>query len=72
MGEYIVNGEVVDVRSNKPTALDLKLANQSVETDWVMASMPGGKVQKLDDTDYLPGEANEYAVITPHRYGMTA
>ena len=42
MGNYIVNGEIVDVREERPTAADLKRYSKSVLSDWVMASMPDG------------------------------
>ena len=44
MGNYLVNGEVIDVREGRPTAADLKRHSKSVLSDWVMASMPNGQI----------------------------
>lgn len=69
MGEYIVNGEVIDISGNHPTAADLKSANNSLATDWVMAEMPDGSVAKVEDNSKLPVTAISYAVVTPYQYG---
>jgi hypothetical protein len=69
MGTYVVNGEVVDLRQDQPTAQDLKLHTQSVPSDWVMAAMPGGQVVKLNDHDVLPPNAEYLSIVTPFTYG---
>jgi hypothetical protein len=69
MGNYIVNGEVVDVREDRPTAADLKRHSKSVLSDWVMASMPDGQIVKLEDHKPLPAQAVDYSVVTPFTYG---
>ncbi|PKW15052.1 hypothetical protein A8926_2730 [Saccharopolyspora spinosa] len=70
LGRYIVNGEVIDVREDQPTAKQLKAQTQSVPGDWVMANMPGGEVVKLDDRDPLPANAVDYSIVTPFTYGL--
>ena len=72
MGHYIVNGEVIDVRDERPTARDLKRHGNSVSTDWVMATMANGEVVKLEDHDPLPANAVNYATIVPYEYGMSS
>jgi hypothetical protein len=69
MGNYIVNGEVIDVRGEQPTAADLKRQANSVLSDWVMASMPNGQIVKLEDHRPLPANAVDYSVVTPFTYG---
>jgi hypothetical protein len=69
MGNYIVNGEVVDVREERPTAADLKRRSKSVLSDWVMASMPDGQIVKIEDNRPLPANAVDYSVVTPFTYG---
>ncbi|MFY9808802.1 MAG: hypothetical protein WCC38_06530 [Pseudonocardiaceae bacterium] len=69
MGNYIVNGEVVDVRGERPTAADLKREANTVLSDWVMASMPNGQIVKLEDHKPLPVNAVDYSVVTPFTYG---
>ncbi len=54
MGKYVVNGEVIDIQEDRPTALDLKKNAGSVATDWVMAKLPSGEILKLDDREVLP------------------
>lgn len=70
MGEYVVNGEVIDVREDRPTAAHLKQYANSVPTDWVMASMPGGEIVKLEDRQVLPANAIDYSIVTPFTYGV--
>lgn len=70
MGEYIVNGEVIDVREDRPTAADLKREAKGARTDWVMAGMPGGQIVKLDDNEELPSNATDYSVVAPFTYGQ--
>ncbi len=72
MGNYMVNGEIIDVREDRPTAADLKRHTNSVLSDWVMASMPDGQIVKLDDHKPLPADAVDYSVVTPFSYGHTA
>ncbi|MGH7928984.1 MAG: hypothetical protein ACREQV_14440 [Candidatus Binatia bacterium] len=70
MGEYIVNGDIIDVREDRPTAAHLKQYANSVPTDWVMASMPGGEIVKLEDHQALPANVVDYSVVTPFTYGV--
>ena len=72
MGNYMVNGEIIDVREEQPTAADLKRHSKSVLSDWVMASMPNGKIVKLENDKPLPANAVDYSVVTPFTYGCTA
>lgn len=72
MGNYMVNGEIIDVREEQPTAADLKRHSKSVLSDWVMASMPNGKIVKLEDHKPLPASAVDYSVVTPFTYGCMA
>ena len=69
MGNYIVNGEVVDVREERPTAADLKRHSKGVLSDWVMASMPDGQIVKIEDNKPLPPNALDYSVVPPFTYG---
>jgi hypothetical protein len=69
MGEYVVNGEVIDLRQDRPTAADLKRAAGSPASDWVMATMVGGQVQKLQDTEALPAAAEDLSIVPAFQYG---
>ncbi|MCP3797972.1 hypothetical protein NLX83_01745 [Allokutzneria sp. A3M-2-11 16] len=69
MGKYVVNGEVVEVKKDQPTALDLKEGIGSVRSDWVMASLPNGEVLRLNDDEALPSEATDFSIVTPFIYG---
>lgn len=69
MGEFIVNGEIVDVRESTPTAADLKRNAGSLPSDWVMATMPNGKVLQLQDHEPLPAQVENYAIVPPFTYG---
>lgn len=69
MGKYVVNGEVVDIQEDRPTALDLKNNAGSVLTDWVMAKLPSGEVVKLEDHEALPSDATDYRIHAPFIYG---
>jgi hypothetical protein len=69
MGKYVINGEVVDLREDAPTAADVKRATGSPQADWVMATMPGGQVVKLNDTDRLPAEAEDLSIVPAFQYG---
>ncbi|MGH3963759.1 MAG: hypothetical protein ACRDRY_10965 [Pseudonocardiaceae bacterium] len=69
MGNYLVNGEIIDMREGQPTAADLKRHSKSVLSDWVMASMPNGQIVKLEDHKPLPADAVDYSVVTPFTYG---
>lgn len=69
MGQYVVNGEVVDLREARPTAADLKRATASPAEDWVMATMPGGQVQKVQDVEVLPAGAEDLSIVPAFRYG---
>jgi hypothetical protein len=55
MGQYVINGDVVDLLEEKPTAADLKRETGCPPEDWVMVTVPGGEVQKLSDTQLLVG-----------------
>jgi len=69
MGRYVVNGEVVDLRQDRPTAADLKHQAGSPAGDWVMATMPGGQVHKLADADILPAAAEDLSIVPAFQYG---
>jgi hypothetical protein len=69
MGTYLINGEVVDLRQDVPTAADAKRAAGSSANDWVMATMPGGQVVKLNDTDVLPAQAEDLSIVPAFQYG---
>jgi hypothetical protein len=68
MGQYVVNGEVVDLRQDHPTAANLKQATHSPAGDWVMATLPDGKIQKLDDGEALPAGVTDVSIV-PATYG---
>lgn len=69
MGDYIVNGEVISVDEARPTARDVKLRCGAQPGDWVMATMPGNKVLKLEDHENLPADAVDFSVVAPFTYG---
>lgn len=69
MGDYIVNGEVISVREERPTAQTLKAAAGSTPTDWVMASMPSGEMVQVHDDALLPNDATRYSIVPKFRYG---
>jgi len=69
MGKYVVNGQVVDLQEARPTAADLKRAAGSPAGDWVMATMPGGQIQKVEDMDVLPGQAEDLSIVPAFQYG---
>ena len=69
MGQYVVNGEVIDLRQDQPTAADLKRGAGSPQADWVMATMPGGQVRKLQDADVLPAGAEDLSIVPAFQYG---
>jgi hypothetical protein len=69
MGQYMVNGEVIDLREDAPTAADLKRAAGSPDGDWVMATMPGGQIVKLHDTERLPATAEDLSIVPAFQYG---
>ncbi len=68
MGQYVVNGEVIDVLGERPTAFDLKHAVGNLD-DWVMANMPNGQVVKLSDTTVLPAEVQDFSIVPQFTYG---
>lgn len=70
MGQYVVNGEVVDVRESPATAAGLKKQLGAPANDWVMASMPGGQVVKLNDQDMLPVRAETLSIVPAYEYGQ--
>jgi hypothetical protein len=67
LGQYVINGEVLDLREEAPTAADLKREAGSRMTDWVMATMPSGQVVKLNDTDLLPSD--DLSIVPAFEYG---
>jgi hypothetical protein len=69
MGQYVVNGEVVDIHGASPTAADVKLAAGSPSADWVMATLAGGQIRKLNDYEALPAEAEELSIVPAFTYG---
>lgn len=69
MGQYVINGQVVDIRSDHPTAADVKHATGSQPGDWVMATMPGGQVQKLNDADPIPVRTEDLSIVPAFEYG---
>ena len=69
MGQYVINGVPVNLREDVPTAADAKRAAGSPAGDWVMATMPGGQVVKLNDTDVLPSQAEDFSIVPAFQYG---
>lgn len=69
MGTYVINGEPVDLREDVPTAAAVKRAVGSPAGDWVMATMPGGQVVKLNDADAVPSHAEDLSVVPAFQYG---
>lgn len=71
MGQYLVNGELVEMRETNPTAEQLRTRAGGSERDWVMAAMPDGKIVKLDDAQALPKEAQDFSIVPAFEYGTT-
>ncbi len=69
MGQYVINGQVVDIREDRPTAADVKHATGTPGADWVMATMPGGQVQKLNDADLIPANVQDLSIVPAFEYG---
>lgn len=69
MGQYMVNGEIIDLREDPPTAADIKQAAGSPAADWVMATMPGGQIVKLHDTERVPATYEDLSVVPAFQYG---
>jgi hypothetical protein len=69
VGRYVVNGEVIDLSQDRPTAIDLKRAAGSPSGDWVMATLSGGQVHQLKDHDILPAEAEQLSIVPAFTYG---
>lgn len=69
MGQYVVNGEVIDIRGDRPTAADVKQVAGAPAADWVMAVMPGGKVVRLRDAEVVPAETESLSTTVPFSYG---
>jgi hypothetical protein len=69
MGQYVINGKVVDLREDLPTAADVKRAVHGPSTDWVMATKPGGEIVRVPDTEVLPAGVQELAIVPPYQYG---
>jgi hypothetical protein len=68
VARYVINGEVVDLKVDRPTVADIKRAAGSPPGDWVMASLPGGQVEKLNDHEFPPDGA-ELSIVPAFQYG---
>lgn len=69
MGQYVINGEVVDLREERPVAGDLKRATGNPDDDWVMVTMPDGQVKRLPDQDPLPAGVTDVTIVPRYEYG---
>jgi hypothetical protein len=69
MGEYIINGEIIDVPGDRPTAGDLKRAAQAPSDDWVMATRRNGEVVQIADHLPLPHDVENYSTMPRFTYG---
>ncbi|MFJ4677967.1 MULTISPECIES: hypothetical protein [unclassified Kitasatospora] len=69
MGRYVINGEVVDVRADDPTAEQLKRAAGIATDDWVMAAMPNGRIERVADADRLPNGVTDVTIVPRYEYG---
>ncbi|MBC3841386.1 hypothetical protein GXW82_17010 [Streptacidiphilus sp. 4-A2] len=69
MGRYMINGEVVDVREDRPLAADLKQAAGINGDDWVMVTMPNGQVLRLPDQDPMPSGVTDVTIVPRYQYG---
>ena len=69
VGQYMINGEVVELREAHPTPTDLKRAVGSPASDFVMATTPGGQLQKLHDGQPLPAEVDDLVIVPAFEYG---
>ena len=67
MGQYMVNGQVIDVMGDRPTAAQVKQEVGADPSDWVMANLPSGEVVKLNDHEALPGD--RVSVVPAFTYG---
>ncbi|GAA2133172.1 hypothetical protein GCM10009760_09060 [Kitasatospora kazusensis] len=69
MGRYVINGEVVDVREDRPIGAHLKEAAGINGDDWVMVTMPNGQILRLPDQDPLPSEVTDVTIVPRYQYG---
>ncbi|GAB2723818.1 hypothetical protein [Kitasatospora kifunensis] len=65
----MINGEVVDVREDRPTGGHLKLAAGIREDDWVMATLPNGEIKRVADQDPLPNGVTDVTIVPRYEYG---
>jgi hypothetical protein len=69
MGEYMVNGQVVQMKEDKPTATHLKAQVNADAGDWVMANKSNGEVVQVSDHELLPKDADSFSVTPSFHYG---
>ncbi|MFE3205719.1 hypothetical protein [Embleya sp. NPDC059237] len=69
MGRYVINGEVVDLAEERPVAADVKRATGNPGDDWVMVTMPDGRVKRLPDREPLPTGVTDVTVVPRYEYG---
>lgn len=70
MGQFIVNGQVVDLRSPQPTARELKAHTVGAsQDDGVMAYFENGEYSLLRDDEVLPSTAIDYNISPQHSLG---
>lgn len=69
MGQVVVNGEVIEVRGERPTGKAVKEAAHSPTNDWLMASMPSGELVQVRDHEQVPERAVDYVAVPAWEYG---
>lgn len=69
MGIYMVNGELIDLAVNNPTAGDLKKCLGKPGDYSVVVILPDGSEKLLQDPEDIPANATEIAIIPQFRYG---
>jgi hypothetical protein len=70
MGDYMVNGQVVQMKEDKPTATHLKHQVNADSGDWVMANKANGDVVQVADHELLPKDAESFSVTPSFHYGQ--
>ncbi len=69
MSIYMVNGELIDLPVNNPTAGDLKKHFGGSEDTLVIVNWPDGSYQLLQDHESIPVNATDIAIIPQYRRG---
>lgn len=69
MGNYVVNGEVIEVAQEIPTASDIKAAIGAPGKDIVMVTRQNGTVERVPDHAPVPKDTQDIGVVPQFEYG---